>query len=115
MVTIQHLNLTLINGYLEVLDIGVLQQMLDLYVQQSQLYLTGIDEAITQTDQKLWQEHCHKMKGSAASAGLLQVYDKLVAIEKSAEEWSVKEKHANALRLVNQQAIDVFKEWLSGQ
>jgi HPt (histidine-containing phosphotransfer) domain-containing protein len=114
MVTTQHLDLTLINGYLEALDIEVLQQMLDLYVQQSQVYLTDIDEAIALADQKLWQEHCHKMKGSAASAGLIQVYNKLVAIEKSTEEWSAKVEHLNAMRLINQQAITAFKQWLSG-
>ena len=115
MATIQHLDLTLINGYLEALDIEVLQQMLDLYVQQSQIYLTDIDEAITQADQKLWQQHCHKMKGSAASAGLTQAYNKLVAIEKSTEEWSAKVEHLHTLRLINQQAIEAFKQWLSSQ
>ncbi len=115
MATNQHLDLSLINGYLDALDLEVLQQMLDLYAQQSQVYLTDIDEAITQEDQKLWQEHCHKMKGSAASAGLTQVYEKLIAIEKSTEQWSAKVKHLNILRLINQQAIDAFKQWLSSQ
>jgi HPt (histidine-containing phosphotransfer) domain-containing protein len=115
MATIQHLDLTLINGYLEALDVDVLQQMLDLYVQQSQVYLSEIDETIAREDQKQWQEHCHKMKGSAASAGLSQVHEKLIAIEKSTDAWSMKVEHLNVLKLMTQQAIDAFKQWLSSQ
>jgi hypothetical protein len=55
------------------------------------------------------------MKGSAASAGLSQVHEKLIAIEKSTEAWSMKVEHLNVLKLTNQQAIDAFKQWLSSQ
>lgn len=111
--TIQHLDLTLINGYLEALDIDVLKQMLDLYVQQSQVYIADIEGAIAQEDQTSWQEQCHKMKGSAASAGLSQVHEKLIAIEKSTQEWPIKAAHLKTLTLLNQQAIDAFKQWLA--
>lgn len=111
--TIKHLDLALLEGYLEALDIDVLRQMLDLYQQQSQLYLSEIDGAIVNMDQKDWQEQCHKMKGSAASAGLTQVHEKLIAIEKSTQDWPIKSAHLKTLALLNQQAIDAFKKWLA--
>lgn len=113
MTAIQHLNVALLNGYLEVLDKAVLQQMQNLYVQQSKVYLDEIDVAITERNQAMWQEKCHKMKGSAASAGLSQVYEKLVLIEKSLENWPAKAIELEALKLLNQQALDAFKQWLS--
>ncbi len=113
--TIQHLDLALLEGYLEALDIDVLTQMLDLYQQQSQVYLAEIGSSIEQADQKDWQEQCHKMKGSAASAGLTQVREKLIAIEKSTQDWPIKSAHLKTLTLLNQQAIEAFKKWLSNQ
>jgi HPt (histidine-containing phosphotransfer) domain-containing protein len=89
--------------------------MLDLYIQQSQVYLSEIETAITLADQAMWQEQCHKMKGSAASAGLSQVHQDLIDIEKSTEDWSIKSGRLKALTVLNQQAIDVFKQWLSIQ
>lgn len=115
MTTTQQLDLALINGYLEVLDLEVIQQMLDLYRQQSILYLTGISAAIDETNDNTWQEQCHKMKGAAASAGLCQVHQKLIAIEKTTEAWQVRADHLSALALLNQQAIDTFKQWLDAQ
>lgn len=115
MIATEQLDLDLINGYLEALDIAVIQQMLDLYIQQSSLYLAAIDTAMANKDQKAWQEHCHKMKGSAASAGLSQVHQKLVVIEKSTEDWASKAVHLRVLTQLNQQAIDVFQQWLTDQ
>lgn len=115
MTTTQQLDLTLINGYLEVLDIQVIQQMLDLYIQQSALYLIAIETAVLDRDQKAWQEQCHKMKGSAASAGLCQVHQKLIAIEKSTEDWQTKAEHSQSLVQLNQAAIESFQQWLLKQ
>jgi HPt (histidine-containing phosphotransfer) domain-containing protein len=115
MATTHHLDLALINGYLEALSIDVLKQMLDLYIQQSQVYLSEIETAITLADQTMWQEQCHKMKGSAASAGLSQVHQDLVDIEKSTEDWSIKSTRLKMLIVLNQQAIDAFQQWLLTQ
>jgi HPt (histidine-containing phosphotransfer) domain-containing protein len=109
----QHIDLTLIKGYLAVLDLAVIQQMLDLYIQQSALYLLAIHSAVVDDDQKSWQEQCHKMKGSAASAGLSQVHQKLIVLEKSTEDSETKNQHLQALRLLNQQAIAEFQQWLA--
>ncbi len=113
MATNEQIDLTLINGYLAALDLAVIQQMLDLYIQQSQLYLTAIDGAVVAEDQQLWQEQCHKMKGAAASTGLSQVHQKLIAIEKSTQAWATKAQHVNALRLLNNNAIVAFEQWLA--
>lgn len=115
MVTTQHLDLSLIDGYLEALDLAVIEQMLALYIQQSELYLIAIDSAVVTEDQKLWQEQCHKMKGSAASAGLSQVHQQLIVIEKSTVDWSKKAQHLQSLVLLNQQAITAFQQWLAEQ
>jgi HPt (histidine-containing phosphotransfer) domain-containing protein len=113
MTTSEQIDLTLINGYLEALDLTVIHQMLDLYSQQSQLYLTAIDSAVVAEDQSLWQEQCHKMKGAAASTGLKQVHQKLIAIEKSTQAWPTKAEYVQALRRLNKNAIAAFERWLA--
>lgn len=115
MATTQHIDLSLINGYLEVLDLAVIEQMLALYIQQSELYLIAIDNAVVTEDQKVWQEQCHKMKGASASAGLSQVHQQLIMIEKSAEDWPAKAQYLQSLLLLNQQAITAFQQWLAQQ
>lgn len=115
MAALQQLDLTLINGYLEVLDMDVIQQMLDLYIQQSTLYLATIECAVVAENQKEWQEHCHKMKGAAASAGLSQVHQQLIALEKSTEDWQTKANNLQSLVTLNQEAITVFQQWLDEQ
>tara|TARA_R110000744_G_scaffold292413_1_gene402943 strand:+ start:490 stop:837 length:348 start_codon:yes stop_codon:yes gene_type:complete len=115
MATNQQLDLTLINGYLEVLDINVIQQMLDLYIQQSALYIKAIETAVVDADKNSWQEQCHKMKGSAASAGLCQVHQQLIILEKSSDDWQTKAEQLRALAVLNQAAIETFQQWLAGQ
>ncbi|MGB1262682.1 MAG: Hpt domain-containing protein [Cognaticolwellia sp.] len=115
MTTSQHLDLTLINGYLEALDLDVIEQMLNLYIQQSAVYLTAINSALAAKEQKSWQEQCHKMKGAAASAGLSQVHQQLTEIEKSTEEWAQKAQQISVLTALNQQAITTFQHWLAEQ
>ena len=105
----------LLEGYVQSIGQDVVSQMFALYVQQVQVYLNDIENTLLNDDAKLWQEHCHKMKGSAASAGLSQVHQKLVVIEKSTEDWPVKAAHLRVLTELNQQAIDVFQQWLSDQ
>jgi HPt (histidine-containing phosphotransfer) domain-containing protein len=115
MTTIQQLDLTLINGYLEALDLDVVKQMFTLYEQQSEIYIKDIEAAVREQNEKTWQEHCHKMKGSAASAGLSQVHAKLVAIEKSSESWTVKSQYVAELTSINVAGMQVFREWLVSQ
>ena len=105
----------LIQGYLDNLGVAVVAQMLDLYINQSEVYLSEISGAIEQASQPEWQERCHKMKGAAGSVGLLQVHAHLVAIEKSTEDWTQKSEHVARLSSLNSEAILVFKEWLASQ
>ena len=115
MATTPQLDMALIDGYLEVLDIDVIEQMLALYIQQSALYLVAIDSTVAALDQQAWQEQCHKMKGSAASVGLIQVHQKLIAIEKSTEDWATKAEHVRSLAEINQTAISAFQQWFAEQ
>lgn len=108
----KHLDLTLINGYLEALDISVIKQMLDLYVEQSALYIIEIQHAANSGDSKAWQEHCHKMKGSAASAGLKLVHQKLIGLEKTGENSDYKIVQTKALLTLNLEGINEFRQWL---
>jgi HPt (histidine-containing phosphotransfer) domain-containing protein len=112
---INQLDTDLLAGYVENLGKDIVQQMLDLYIQQSVVYLRDIKEAITECSQSLWQDHCHKMKGATGSVGLTSVHAKLVAIEKSADDWGLKEDYANDLAELNNEAITRFTEWLSTQ
>lgn len=112
---IKHLDLMLINGYLEALDISVIKQMLDLYIEQSALYISAITSAATQSDNKAWQEQCHKMKGAAASAGLKLVHEKLINLEKSCESSDHKIQQTQALLVLNNEAIAEFQQWLDNK
>jgi HPt (histidine-containing phosphotransfer) domain-containing protein len=110
---INQLDTDLLAGYIANLGKDIVQQMLDLYVQQSVIYLQDIKQSMIDESQSLWQEHCHKMKGAAGSVGLLAVYDSLVKIEKSADDWPLKSKTCESLNALNQAGITTFRAWLA--
>jgi HPt (histidine-containing phosphotransfer) domain-containing protein len=112
---IKGLDTDLLAGYVENLGKDIVQQMLDLYIQQSVVYLKDIDEAMIACSQSLWQESCHKMKGATGSVGLTSVHAKLVAIEKSTDAWDVKKTYTEELEALNSAAINSFTTWLSTQ
>ena len=112
---INGLDTDLLTGYVENLGKDIVQQMLDLYIQQSVVYLKDIDEALTACSQPLWQESCHKMKGATGSVGLTAVHAKLVSIEKSSEASEVKKTYTKELDELNKDAINNFTTWLSEQ
>jgi HPt (histidine-containing phosphotransfer) domain-containing protein len=109
---IEQLDVNLLDGYLDSLGQDIVQQMLDLYIQQSITYIHDINDAVTQESQELWQERCHKMKGATGSVGLVFLHAKLVAIEKLTGVWSEKNMYASELTVVNDQGINAFKQWL---
>ena len=109
----QWIDVELLSGYLENLGTDTLRQMMDLYIEQSKNYLNDIAAALAADDQSLWQEHCHKMKGAAASAGLVVVHALLVDIEKSTESQSVKQNFFKQLQDDNVQSIAAFNGWLA--
>jgi HPt (histidine-containing phosphotransfer) domain-containing protein len=112
---INQLDTDLLSGYVDNLGKDIVQQMLDLYIQQSVVYLQDIQQAINECSQSLWQEHCHKMKGAAGSVGLTSVHGKLVSIEKSTDSWEIKQNFSNELVELNKSAIEHFTQWLVKQ
>ena len=106
------LDLNLLNGYLKNLGKQTLNKMLALYQQQSMVYLQDIEQALAESSQILWQEHCHKMKGASASVGYTQVNGLLVVMEKSTEEQATKSQNLQELKKLNQAAITEFEQWL---
>ncbi len=106
-------NQDLVQGYLDNLGVSVVEKMLGMYVEQSQIYLNEIDDALRQDAQELWQERCHKLKGAAGSVGLMKVHKLLVEIEKSSENVDVKTSYLADLKVLNQEGIESFKQWLA--
>lgn len=103
----------LLQGYLDNLGADVVEQMLDLYAQQSTIYIKDIEQTITDESQTDWQESCHKMKGAAGSVGLTNVHATLASIEKSTELWAEKSKQLATLATLNKESIDSFSQWLA--
>jgi len=112
---IEQLDVNLLDGYLDSLGQDIVQQMLDLYIQQSITYLDDITDSLKQESQELWQEHCHKMKGATGSVGLLATHAILVKIEKLPNSWSEKSTYLAELVSTNKKAIDAFKIWLASK
>ena len=112
MTNIHSIDLTLAQGYLDNLGKQVVQKMLDLYIQQSVVYIDDINASLDSKVQEQWHERCHKMKGAAGSVGLIDVHAHLVAIEKISGEWDVKRTHLVRLTNLNSDAISQFKQWL---
>jgi HPt (histidine-containing phosphotransfer) domain-containing protein len=108
-----HLDLDLLQGYIDNLGKSIVQQMLELYIGQSAIYLKDIAETVTTDKQKFWQESCHKMKGAAGSVGLLLVHKKLALIEKSEDLEEIKKTHLEELNELNTNAYNEFSEWLA--
>lgn len=112
---IEQLDVNLLDGYLESLGLDIVEQMLDLYIQQSITYLEDISDSLEQKSQEQWEERCHKMKGATGSVGLLAAHAKLVAIERISNEWPDKLTHMSELVEINREAIDAFKKWLASK
>jgi len=107
------LDLNLLSGYLTNLGKDTLNKMLNLYIEQSNVYLQDIKHALDESSQSLWQEHCHKMKGASASVGCSSVNGLLITMEKSIEDENIKRKNLQQLKLLNQTAITEFEQWLA--
>lgn len=111
----QCLDLDLLEDYLNRLGKNIVEQMLALYRQQVETYLDAIQTAQQSDSKPDWQAHCHKMKGAAASIGMVQLHQHLKLIEKS--EASKEEKVALLVELktLNEQALLAFSHWLENK
>jgi HPt (histidine-containing phosphotransfer) domain-containing protein len=112
---IEQLDVNLLDGYLESLGLDIVEQMLELYIQQSTTYINDMSDSLEKKSQELWEERCHKMKGATGSVGLLTAHAKLVSIEKISDQWAEKTIHMSELVEVNNKAIDTFKAWLASK
>jgi len=102
----------LLDGYMQSLGQNIVKKMLTLYRQQSLIYLTDIEVALSSDSAELWQEHCHKMKGAAGSVGLKSLHARLVIMEKSMDDTTKKAQQLAELNIHNNQAIADFNAWL---
>ncbi len=106
------LDIELLQGYLDNLRCDIVRQMVELYEQQSGIYLSDISKAIADDSQQEWQEQCHKMKGAAGSAGLISVHKKLVEIEKQPSSSTEKSVLFSQLTDLNTEALKAVNNWL---
>jgi HPt (histidine-containing phosphotransfer) domain-containing protein len=106
------LDLELLQGYLDSLGKVIVEQMFALYCQQVEIYLNDIENAQLNDSLSGWQNHCHKMKGAAASVGMYQLHGQLKLIEKTEVSKEKKSVLLKELRLLNDQAVFAFKNWL---
>ena len=103
----------LLLGYLNNLGKDIVRQMIDLYTQQSKIYLDDINLAIAEQSTPLWHEHCHKMKGAAGSVGLKALHSYLVKIEKADVLSEEKLLMLRELIKLNNSGIAAFISWLN--
>lgn len=107
------LDIELLNDYKLSLGLDIVKEMFDLYIEQSEVYLTDIKLAASAEDNTIWHEKCHKMKGAASSVGFVALRALLVTIERSQETQTVKQGYFNDLQQANRDAIQASRLWLS--
>jgi len=110
-----YLDLELLQGYFDSLGKTIVEKMFALYSQQAEIYLHDIEHAQLNASFSDWQEHCHKMKGAAASVGMHQLHGQLKLLEKLDAPKEKKAVLLAELKLSNEQAIFAFKEWLESK
>lgn len=110
--TLIQLDQDLLDDYVQSLGLEVINKMLVLYRQQVAIYLVEIEKALQSNNEKLWQEHCHKMKGAAGSVGLKSLHAKLALMEKTSADITEKAQQLAELKDHNQQALVHFTVWL---
>ena len=108
-----YLDIELLQGYLDSLGKPIVEQMFALYCQQVEIYLNDIESAQVHNSLVGWQEHCHKMKGAAASVGMYKLHGQLKLLEHTDESLQQKFVLLTELKLANEQAMLAFKDWLA--
>ena len=106
------LNHDLLNDYVQSLGVEVVKKMIALYREQVIIYLVDIESALQCNDTKLWQEHCHKMKGAAGSIGLQSLHAKLALMEKTTADETEKAQQLVELKDHNKHALANVNTWL---
>ncbi len=107
------LDITLLQSYIDSLGKSIVEKMIALYTQQATAYLSDIELALTSKLKAPWQQHCHKMKGAAASVGMLGVSEKLAQLETMDVNNINDSAVIEEVRHINEQAIHAFNTWLT--
>ena len=107
-----YLDIDLLDAYLSSMSKSIVVQMFTLYCQQVEIYLNDIEEAQLSDSSVEWQDNCHKMKGAAASVGMIQLHGRLKLVEKTEADKEEKAILLAELQALNKQAIHAFKNWL---
>ncbi|GLX87111.1 hypothetical protein tloyanaT_33640 [Thalassotalea loyana] len=105
----------LLGGYVESLGKNIVQQMFDLYKEQSVIYINDISATLPDGSQQDWHERCHKFKGAASSVGLLRMHAYMVDTEHSKASTDEKLGFVKEMIALNEQSVAEFKSWLNKQ
>lgn len=103
----------LIKQYMDVLGSEVFNQTVDLYIEQSEIYLKQLNNAITNQDYTLWQESCHILKSASGNTGLKQVFNKAGTVEYSKQDFTQLAKDLEELYELNTISIEQIQKWLA--
>ncbi|WP_068545854.1 Hpt domain-containing protein [Thalassotalea crassostreae] len=106
------LNKALIEQYRDALGNDVFLETINLYVEQSAIYLEQLAQSTKDKDYKYWQESCHILKSASGNSGLEQVFKKVADLEYSKEEFSQLEKQLAELSELNEIGIREIKQFL---
>ncbi|WNC71653.1 Hpt domain-containing protein [Thalassotalea psychrophila] len=109
----EFLDKELIKQYMDVLGSEVFNQTVDLYIEQSEIYLNQLRDAIKNQDYTLWQESCHILKSASGNTGLKQVFAKAGNAEYSKQEFVLLAKDLDELQELNKISIEQIQKWLA--
>ena len=103
----------LIKQYMDALGNEVFNQTVDLYIEQSKIYLNQLSNAISTKDYSLWQESCHILKSASGNTGLKQVFTKAGDVEYSRQDFEQLAKDLDELHEINNVSIVQIQKWLA--
>lgn len=103
----------IINQYKDVLGAEVFQQTIDLYIEQSDIYINKLQQAISNSSYEAWQESCHILKSASGNTGLKCMFAKVNELEYSQQSFNELNIEVEALKVLNQQSISAIKKWLA--
>jgi HPt (histidine-containing phosphotransfer) domain-containing protein len=109
-------DMTLLNDYMDNLGGEIVFDMVELFIQQSTVYIKEIELTATSTSsdaQLEWKEACHKMKGSAGSMGLKTLHALLVSSEKFAGNSEEKTQLVAEINQLNDECIVALRAWIA--
>lgn len=109
----QILDETIINQYRDVLGSEIFNETVNLYIEQSAIYLKQLNLAVSEKDYPQWQDGCHILKSASGNTGLKQVFSLVSDIEYSKENFDELAKKLLELEQLNQHSIAVLQKWLA--